>query len=61
MALELLDKISIFSFADRYDAAIDASKRACQRRHDMAAAMTALHRVDVDLDLDGFILGILLE
>ena len=53
--------MSIFSSIDRYDAAIDAHKRTCRRWHDMAAVATTLHRVDVDLDLDGFVVGILLE
>ena len=53
--------MSIFSFAGRYDAAIDARLHTIQHRHDMAAAMTALHRVHINLHLNGFILGILLE
>ena len=53
--------MSIFNFADRYDAAIDARRRACQRWHDMAAAMTALHRIHINLHLDRLVLGILLE
>ena len=53
--------MSIFSSADRYDAAIDARKRTCRRWHDMAAAVTSLHRIDVNLHLDGFVFGILLE
>ena len=53
--------MSIFSSGDRYDAAIDARRRTCRHWHDMAAVATTLHRVDVDLDLDGFVFGILLE
>ena len=53
--------MSIFSFADRYDAAIDARRRTIQRRHDMAAAMTDLHRVHINLHLHRFVVGILLE
>ena len=53
--------MSIFSSGDRYDTAIDARKRTCRRWHDMAAAVTSLHRIDVNLHLDGFVFGILLE
>ena len=53
--------MSIFSFAGRYDAAIDARLHTIQHRHDMAAAMTALHRVHINLHLHRFVVGILLE
>ena len=48
--------MSIFSFADRYDAAIDARRRTCQRWHDMAAATIALHRIHIHLNQDRLIL-----
>ena len=53
--------MSIFNFVDSFNAAIDARIRTCQRWHDMAAEVTTLHRIHVNLHLDGFVFGILLE
>ena len=60
-ASKLLQKMSIFSSGDRYDAATDARKHTCRRWHDMAAGATTLHRIHVNLNLDRFVFGILLE